>query len=146
MMTQKNKLIWKNNRAFARYESWECYQAGFFNSCSCRDHVKVEESRLLLCNPDAFYAACFHVFEQWRITSLVHLTNTQINHKAWIGHAAAFLHHNACEDCTVKGWHLCDARQQIKANLIADTAVKEWIQTCEKENCQIQSIQLALTF
>jgi hypothetical protein len=145
-MNHKKILTWRNGRAFCQYDYWEDYQEGFYRRCGCKSATKHKESASLLRDSQGFFAACNQVFAIWPITSLVHLTNTAINHKAWIGHAANFLHHNSCEECTVRGWHLLNPEEQAEANRVADIAVKKWIESCEKENCQRQSSQLELAF
>ncbi len=139
-------IVWVDNRAFADYETWEDYKEGFYNKCNCRKADKIYLSEMMLKDADKFEQACKVVFDKWPITAIVHLTNGQINHKAWIGHAASFLVNESCEDCTVSAWHRLNSIQQAIANDVADMAVKEWLRSCEPENCQKQKNQLGLTF
>lgn len=139
-------LIWHENRAFSHYHNWEDYQSGFYKSCRCKDKRKFQQSREMLLNPVRFAESAWKAFDVWPVTCAVNLTNTSINHKAWIGHAAAFVSHHACEKCTISAWHSLSSEEQLIANNVADLAVKEWVKKCVNANYQTQSTQLELTF
>lgn len=66
------------------------------------------------------------VVHEWPYSCENALTDSQINRRAWIGHAAVALAFGCPEDITRKAWgHLTD-EQRALANKEADNAIRYW--------------------
>lgn len=66
------------------------------------------------------------VTEQWPISCENALTDSFINQKAWIGHAAVALAMNCPEHITRKAWKYLTDEQQYLANKQAERAIQTW--------------------
>ena len=112
---------------FHHYKEWEDYKSGVWRSVS-----KDELNELVVkCidftgQHDLYGLAMMRVISEWPKTSEHHLTNLQINRKAWIGHAACQLQFNCPEYITRMAWNQLTPSQQIKANSVAELAISEW--------------------
>lgn len=66
------------------------------------------------------------VVVEWPVSAENALTDPHLNHRAWVGHAAAALAFRCPEDITRQAWgHLSD-EQKYLANQEADRAVASW--------------------
>jgi hypothetical protein len=83
---------------------------------------------------DALYGKyMLKVVDEWKISCEHNLTKTDINKKAWIGHAAAALALKCPEDIVREAWGYLTRNQQDKANMRAQEAINYWeIKQCRK--------------
>jgi hypothetical protein len=73
------------------------------------------------------------VINEWPISCENALTDSMINRKAWIGHAAVALAIQCPEDIVREAWGLLTDEQRLLANKEAERAVQTW------ENNYLQS-------
>jgi len=66
------------------------------------------------------------VIFKWKNTMLNHLTNPQINHKAFIGHCAVCYKFGIPEHITRKAWKYLSKKEQYLANKQAEIAYNKW--------------------
>jgi hypothetical protein len=114
------------------YTKWEEYYYGMWNKVS-RD----EEDKLLPIaieftgDADRYGRAMMRVLDEWPISCEQNLSDSQINRRAWIGHAACCIAINCPEYVVRKAWWHLSEDQQREANAKADEAIRKW------ELCQV---------
>ena len=74
-----------------------------------------------------------HVIAQWPVSCEQNLLNSDINHKAWIGHAACCIAFQCPEYIVRQAWHYLSQRQQDLANEQAEIAYELWIQNYKQQ-------------
>lgn len=140
-------LIWKEGQAFAHYESWECFNQGFYKPKCGHTEVEICQSEALLCSPVRFAEAIDNLISQWPVSAAVHLSNSSINRRAWLGQTACFLIHGACDECTKAAWRRMSETDQWIANEVAEQKIRKWNQyNFDRASCPKQSAQLAFQF
>lgn len=72
------------------------------------------------------------VADQWKYSCEHNLTKTDINKKAWIGHAAVAMAIQCPEDIVREAWGYLTQEQQDMANMRAQEAINHW----EVKQCQ----------
>lgn len=73
------------------------------------------------------------VVDEWKISCEHNLTKTDINKKAWIGHAAVALAMQCPEDIVREAWGYLTRAQQDRANMRAQEAIDYWeIKQCRR--------------
>jgi len=117
------------NRIFHRYETWECYKAGFyapskegFSKKDCE-----EMYREFLADTKRFSTTLQCVITEWKHSCEHCLTNVAMNRIAWLGQASA------CYDMGIPqayrgGFHLLTPEQQIEANEAALVYLNKWLE------------------
>ena len=112
---------------YIKYEKWEDYLCGMYNSNDVIDKdKKVIESIKLLSNTNDFYQTCKTIMIEWKNASEVNLSNKNQNRKAWLGAAACMYKCKAPEYLTRIAWSLLNKNIQDKANKIAEKIIKEY--------------------
>jgi hypothetical protein len=112
---------------FHNYNNWECYKNGMW-----RKVCVFEEKELLLQAIDftgdykLYGSWMLKVIKEWPLSCEHHLSDTSINRKAYVGHAAVALGINCPEYITRMAWWHLTVEQQDLANNEADLAIKEW--------------------
>ena len=66
------------------------------------------------------------VIEKWPVSCENHLTNLNINRKAWLGHAAVALALECPEDITREAWGKLTDEQRFLANKEAARTIQIW--------------------
>jgi hypothetical protein len=114
-------------RVYRHYSECEEYAGDMWKVLPIEDRIGMpEKSAALMIDHELFRDQCLDVLESWPNSCDVNLSATVINHQAWIGHAACYLHHGASEDLTRLGWRMMTEEQQGQANLAADVAINKW--------------------
>lgn len=121
-----SKLTWIGSRAFSDYSCWECHTSGFHHVRYSDRHKDLAAS--ILSDRKRLLAASRTVLLDWPITSAVHLSNTSLNRKAWMGHAANFIVCGAGEDSSVAAYWSLTPAQQDMANGTVMEVILEWEQ------------------
>ena len=120
----------KVKQFYAPYEKWEDYLNGFYNTTIenyLNENELIDKSYNLLCNPKKFDEKCNIVLNRWKISSMVNLTNNEINHKAWLGQAACCYNHNAPNYITRISWSKMTYNEQKIANKIAQNNINKYL-------------------
>ena len=133
-------IKWVSGRAFAEFVYWECWLNGMYRTE--HDQSWPALAAKLLSGEDVFWRACCNVIEKWPVSTAIHLSNSTINRRAWLGQAACCLTHNIPEESTRMGWWLLASEQQDHANRIASGVIEKW----NEENCQTQRDRSGLLF
>lgn len=66
------------------------------------------------------------VIKQWPISCENALTDSYLNKKAWVGHAAVALALRIPESITRQAWGRLSDEQQLLANREAEAAIRQW--------------------
>lgn len=118
------------DRIFHRYEQWECYKAGFYNTTKQgMTKAQCEEIyRELLSDGPRFQSVLEKVIVEWPHSCEHYLTNTAMNRIAWLGQAALCYEHGIPSSFR-GGFHLLSPPLQEQANRFALNALNEWLTT-----------------
>lgn len=138
-----SKLIEKDGRLFAPYPSWECWQSGYWSGGSCT-HKQPGLSAELLLSESNFWQAMCDLIRKWPVSVAVHLSDSGINRRAWLGQASCFVKVGNCQDCTKHGWSFLSEVEQRSANLLAERMIAKW--NLEKGIYRERSGQLEFPF
>lgn len=66
------------------------------------------------------------VVAEWKFSCENALTDSSLNQKAWVGHAACAMAIGCPEDITRKAWGYLSDEQRFLANKEADRAIRQW--------------------
>jgi len=115
-----------NGQYYSHYKKWEDYQNGLYSDFL--DSEKgVSDAFYLLTNPDVFASVCDDLLLQWSVSTLVNMTNPNINKRAWIGQAACCFKYGVPEHLTRLAWSQMTTEQRFSANCVAESKIKQWI-------------------
>lgn len=108
-----------------RYEHWECYLNGMYKK-DASNLKGVVDSANLLCNESLFETTIKKLETDWPTSFKVHMTNNEINRRAYLGAAACCFHCGVNEDTVRLAWRLIDKDSQDSANRVAQAAIMEF--------------------
>lgn len=130
---------------FFRYELWEDYQSGMYNTPP--PHSKGVD-KAIECLSDEKICREFmkKVVTEWKIATTEVLTNPESNGRAWLGQCACFMYGGCHDEETRKAWCLLSPQVQKKANKIAEQVIYEWLSEYSKScpNYQITIFDLGV--
>lgn len=120
-------------RAWFHYTCWEEYHFGMWSRIDGEQRDNLLRKAVEFTGDAKLYGKyMFKVVKQWPYSALQNLTNTSINRRAWIGHAACCIALSCPEDITRYAWHELTQEQQDKANAKADKAIELFEKQYEK--------------
>ena len=117
----------KLKRVYHRYELWEEIKCGMWRDVTGeeRKHLKNKAIELMK-NPERFKNAMMKAINKWKYSCEHHLSATNMNRQAWLGHAGCCIEMGLPEDITREAWHCIDKEQQIEADRVAAEVISEW--------------------
>lgn len=117
------------DRIYHKWDKWECYPAGFFDS-KAPDGMKKDEAeevyRSFLSNPNEFDIALCKVITEWKYSCEHNLSNESMNRIAWLGQAC-LAYKFGIPSCYRGGYNLLSESQQIVADKRALKALNSWL-------------------
>lgn len=114
-------------RIYHHYLNWEDYIAGMWRTVSGKERaVYFDKAIEFTGNAELYGHYMMLVTELWPISCEQNLTDSNINQKAWIGHAACCLAIGCPEDITRQAWGRLTQQQQDEANNKAGDAIAYW--------------------
>lgn len=122
---------------FYRYELWEDYQSGMYNSPPLNSE-RINKAVECLSNEKLCREYMKKVVTEWRISAEQVLTNPEGNGRAWLGQCACFMYGGCYDEETRKAWVLLEPAVQKKANEIAEEVIYEWLKEYSKSCCNYQ--------
>jgi hypothetical protein len=123
---------------YEKYTEWECYKNGMYNCENLENEDDlIEQSASLLKDNLKFKNVANKVVSSWVISAMVHLTNPNINRKAWIGQASCFYNHKCPEIVTRKAWASLTIIERAKANAVAESVINNYLKKLERSNNQL---------
>lgn len=75
------------------------------------------------------------VSKEWKYSCENALTDSNLNKRAWIGHAACALALDCPESIVREAWGMLSDEQRILANKRADEAIRSWEISYAKDKC-----------
>lgn len=118
-------------RIYHRYENWECYKAGFFNTLSFVITSRQEFiDKVVELFSDAVLTELYmkKVIIDWPNSTEHNLTNTSMNRVAWLGQSACCIYASVPSILTMEAWHHVSEECREKANKIAENIISEYEQ------------------
>lgn len=114
-------------RIYHRYENWEEVPAGMWSKIPAKEEADMLQRSIVFTGDAELYGSwMLKVLDEWPISCENSLSATDINRKAWVGHAACCLAIGCPEYITRSAWGELSFKQQTEANLKAENAIKEW--------------------
>lgn len=109
------------------YHEWEDYKNGMWNK-ELPDNEKklLKEAIAFTGDKDLYGSWMLRVIKEWPVSCEHNLTNTSINRRAWVGHAACSLAFKCPEYITREAWGFLTDVQREEANKQADYAIMKW--------------------
>lgn len=125
----------KLKRVYHPYDEWEEIHYNMWGSVS-DFKLWLDKAIEFTGDHDLYGHYMIRVINEWPISCENALTDSYINKKAWLGHAAAALAINCPEHVTRKAWGYLSNEQQFLANKQAERAIRTW------QNMYIESKEL----
>jgi len=119
---------------FAPYIDWEDYQNGMYTMRNDDDELLIRKSMKLLKDENLFLSVAKKVIKEWNVTTKCHLTNNEINKKAWLGQASCSYHFKVPELLTRVAWGKLTKFEQDKANSVAEKVINSYLLNIETSN------------
>lgn len=115
-------------RIFHKYDTWECYKAGFYNTTAEGKTVDQceREYKDLLTNEKEFSDTLEHIISNWKHSCEHYLTNVAMNRIAWLGQAA-LCHARKIPSKYRSGFSLLTEAEQQRANEVALKYLNKWL-------------------
>ena len=113
-------------RVFYPYDLWEDYQNGMYNEDKNNRQLRIDKALKLFDDLDLLYFYMKKVVKTWVYATEHNLTNSSMNHQAWLGQCACSLFFGIHEDETRQAWGLLTDEQRQLANNVADKVYNEW--------------------
>lgn len=117
---------------FYRYELWEDYQSGMYNSPPLSQE-RIDKAIECLSNETICREYMEKVVSEWQIATEQVLTNPESNGRAWLGQCACFMYGGCYDEETRKAWVIMTPQNQKRANEIADSVIYDWLMEFAKQ-------------
>lgn len=112
-------------QVFYRYELWEDFQSGMYNSRN--ESWAIQKAAECLSNEKTCRERMEKVVSEWKIATAQVLTNPESNGRSWLGQCACYMYAGVHDEETRKAWVLLTPQERKKANEIADQVIKGWL-------------------
>ena len=113
------------NRIWHPYNKWEEIGFGMW-SVPVEPVEQLRHAIIFTGNHRLYGRYMMRVVREWKYSCENAFTNSGLNHKAWVGHAAAALAIRVPECVTRKAWGYLNDEQQRMANRSAQIAIDHW--------------------
>jgi ParB-like chromosome segregation protein Spo0J len=141
---EKNKFRTINTdddrRIFHKWDKWECYKAGFYNTT--KDGMTREQCEIayrdFLADTQQFSEALNHVITEWKHSCEHYLTNVAFNRIAWLGQAS-MCYAKGIPSTYRAGFNLLSDKQQQAANEMALIYLNKWLEANGREIVDMES-------
>lgn len=115
-------------QVFFRYELWEDYKSGMYNTPSASTESEMIQKAIeCLSDPEICRENMRKVVSEWEIATAQVLTNPESNGRAWLGQCACHMFAGCHDEETRKAWVMLPPKVQKAANKIADEVIFEWL-------------------
>lgn len=111
---------------FYPYTIWEDFKNGMYNEVKEGREERINLAVMLLTDTAQLYKQMRRVTREWKYATEQNLTNSSINHQAFLGQTACSIWRGVKEDETREAWGRLSNLQRYKANKIADRVYEEW--------------------
>lgn len=115
----------KPDRVYHPFSEWEEVAANMWGEAT--DAKAMLEQAIAFTADHVLYGNyMLRVIREWPISCENALTDSSLNQKAWVGHAACAMALACPEDITRKAWGYLTDEQRLLANKAAERAIREW--------------------
>ena len=128
----KAKNISNIEQQFYRYELWEDFQSGMYNSPPASAD-RINKAIACLSNETICREYMEKVVSEWVIATEQVLTNPESNGRAWLGQCACFMYGGCHDEETRKAWVMLPPQTQKRANKIAEEVIYNWLSEFSKK-------------
>lgn len=112
-------------RVYHPCHAWEEIRHGMWSDVENRSEMLAKAIEFT--GNHALYGSyMMRVISEWPISCENALTDSSLNQKAWVGHAACALAIGCPEDITRQAWGMLTDEQRFLANKEADRAIRQW--------------------
>lgn len=111
------------NRVYHKFEDWEDFKNGMYNSPDGNDAELLQDAIRLLSDLEMFFIEGKKMILQWVVSASENLSNVSQNRRAWIGQATCCFVYGVPETVTREAWGLLTDLQRYEANKIADKII-----------------------
>ena len=112
-------------RVWVPIQEWEEIRYNMWGSVKNRRRC-IERAVIFTGNHRLYGRYMLRVVNEWPRSCLNAMTDSSLNRRAWIGHAACALAIQCPEDITRQAWGLLSHEQRVLANEQADRAIQAW--------------------
>lgn len=116
---------WKFERVYHPVGAWEEIPANMWGEAT-NPRAALEQAIGFTSDHKLYGSWMMRVVREWSKSCENALTDSSLNRKAWVGHAAVAMALNIPEDITRKAWGFLTDEQQLLANKEAERAICEW--------------------
>lgn len=128
-------------RIYHPYWQWEDYKAGMWRKLAADEESEMLQLAIDFTGDAEQYGSfMLRVANEYIYACEHNLSDTGMNRRAWIGHAACNLAIHCPEYLTRRAWWMLTPEQRIAADAKADEAIAHW------ERRQANVKQLEITF
>ena len=132
----------KIKRIYHRYEKWEDYPSGFYDSCTGKNKIEKEKMVVEMFNSEELTLKFMNkVIETWVNSCEHNLTNESLNKIAYIGQGACCLFAGIPSTVTMGMWSKLTKETQNRANNNAETVLNKWLK--KDKNIQLEIFNYA---
>lgn len=104
---------------------WEENEANMWGSVNDRKKA-VTQAEALTADHKKYGRFMIRVVSEWKYSCENALTDSNLNKRAWVGHAAVAMALGIPEDVTREAWRNLSSEQQLLANREAERAISLW--------------------
>ena len=115
----------KFKKVYHPYWLWEEIEFNMWGEVDNRKEW-VRRAELFTGDHNLYGSYMMRVVKEWPISCENALTDTALNRRAWIGHAAVALAIQCPEDIVREAWKNLSYEQQLLANQKANEAIESW--------------------
>ncbi len=114
-------------RIYHPYWKWEDFHAGMWRKATPTEEKELLPLAVNFTGDAKLYGSFMAlVVEQWTFACEHNLTDTAMNRRAWIGHAACSMAIGCPEYLTRRAWWMLTQEQRDLADAEADRAIEKW--------------------
>lgn len=122
----------KFNRVFHPVMQWEEIAANMWGEVADAKAM-LDQAIAFTADHELYGRFMLRVVCEWPVSCENALTDSSLNQKAWVGHAACAMALNCPEDITRKAWGFLTDEQRLLANKKAESAIRVWRERYAKD-------------
>lgn len=115
----------KLKRVYRKYQEWEEVTFNMWGTVSNKEDM-LNKAIQFTSDYKLYGTFMQRVVKEWHVSCENALTDSSINQKAWVGHAATALALRCPENITREAWKHLTYEQQLLANKEAERAIRWW--------------------
>lgn len=125
LRTLKKLRRMKFKRVYHPFHAWEEIRHGMWSDVDDR-RCHLDKAIAFTGDAKLYGSYMMRVISEWPISCENALTDSALNQRAWVGHAACAMAIGCPEDITREAWGRLTDEQRLLANKEADRAIRKW--------------------